>query len=191
MAETDYQYGGEHDAFSAAMERRDLNGAAPKVVPELSGRRYWSRRWTARGSTSTRATCRGCAAWRSAYSRCSCFRRAPRDPHPGNLLRSGGQARDIGRATACPRTSGTRAATFIPPPTSPPPHLLTPYTFLIQYSPVEFIAHVNSEDYDATHDVNLGFTPESQLERVRQVSHATPASTPHPSHPTPHAYNSP
>ena len=35
--------------------------------------------------------------------------------------------------------------------------------------------------------VNLGFTPESQLERVRQVCHhATPGLTPHTSTPTPH-----
>ena len=34
--------------------------------------------------------------------------------------------------------------------------------------------------------VNLGFTPESQLERVRQVCHAAPALTTHASHPTPH-----
>ena len=62
----------------------------------------------------------------------------------------------------------------------------------LQYSLIEFIAHVNSEDYDAMPRdfVNLGFTPESQLERVRQVGHATPRLTPRTppqdSHPTPH-----
>ena len=42
--------------------------------------------------------------------------------------------------------------------------------------------------------VNLGFTPESQLERVRQVGHAIPGLTPHTPHltPTPHTpHNSP
>ena len=39
----------------------------------------------------------------------------------------------------------------------------------LQYSLIEFIAHVNAEDYDAMPQdfVNLGFTPPSQLERVR------------------------
>ena len=39
----------------------------------------------------------------------------------------------------------------------------------LQYSLIEFIAHVNAEDYEAMPQdfVNLGFTPEDQLERVR------------------------
>ena len=39
----------------------------------------------------------------------------------------------------------------------------------LQYSLIEFIAHVNAEDYAAMPEdfVNLGFTPPSQLERVR------------------------
>ena len=34
--------------------------------------------------------------------------------------------------------------------------------------------------------VNLGFTPESQLERVRQVCHAIQGLTPHTAHTTTH-----
>ena len=39
----------------------------------------------------------------------------------------------------------------------------------LQYALIEFIAHVNAEDYDAMPQdfVNLGFTPPEQLERVR------------------------
>ena len=39
----------------------------------------------------------------------------------------------------------------------------------LQYSLIEFIAHVNAEDYEAMPQdfVNLGFTPPEQLERVR------------------------
>ena len=40
----------------------------------------------------------------------------------------------------------------------------------LQYSLIEFIAHVNAEDYDAMPNdfVKLGFTPPEQLDRVRQ-----------------------
>merc|ERR1719261_1023806 len=69
------------------------------------------------------------------------------DPHPGNLLRSKEGKLvilDWGMTQAVPED--------------------------LQYSLIEFIAHVNSEDYEAMPRdfVNLGFTPESQLERVRQ-----------------------
>ena len=39
----------------------------------------------------------------------------------------------------------------------------------LQYSLIEFIAHVNAEDYDAMPNdfVQLGFTPPEQLERVK------------------------
>ena len=87
------------------------------------------------------------------------------DPHPGNLLRSTDGKLvilDWGMTQGVPED--------------------------LQYALIEFIAHVNSEDYDAMPRdfVNLGFTPESQLERVRQVCHATPGLTPHTPGLTPH-----
>jgi len=68
------------------------------------------------------------------------------DPHPGNLLRTtDGQLciLDWGMTLEVPED--------------------------LQYSLIEFIAHVNAEDYEAMPQdfVNLGFTPPSQLERVR------------------------
>ena len=68
------------------------------------------------------------------------------DPHPGNLLRSRDGKLvilDWGMTQAVPQD--------------------------LQYALIEFIAHVNAEDYDAMPQdfVNLGFTPPEQLERVR------------------------
>ncbi len=68
------------------------------------------------------------------------------DPHPGNLLRTvDGKLciLDWGMTLKVPED--------------------------LQYSLIEFIAHVNAEDYEAMPDdfVNLGFTPADQLERVR------------------------
>jgi predicted unusual protein kinase regulating ubiquinone biosynthesis (AarF/ABC1/UbiB family) len=68
------------------------------------------------------------------------------DPHPGNLLRTvDGQLciLDWGMTLRVPSD--------------------------LQYALIEFIAHVNSEDYEAMPQdfVNLGFTPPDQLERVR------------------------
>ena len=68
------------------------------------------------------------------------------DPHPGNLLRTTHGKLcilDWGMTLGVPQD--------------------------LQYSLIEFIAHVNAEDYAAMPDdfVRLGFTPPEQLERVR------------------------
>ena len=68
------------------------------------------------------------------------------DPHPGNLLRTTDGKLcilDWGMTLGVPQD--------------------------LQYSLIEFIAHVNAEDYAAMPDdfVRLGFTPPEQLERVR------------------------
>jgi predicted unusual protein kinase regulating ubiquinone biosynthesis (AarF/ABC1/UbiB family) len=68
------------------------------------------------------------------------------DPHPGNLLRTP-------NGELCILDWGMT----LPVPTD------------LQYSLIEFIAHVNAEDYDAMPEdfVALGFTPADQLERVK------------------------
>ena len=68
------------------------------------------------------------------------------DPHPGNLLRTTDGKLcilDWGMTLGVPQD--------------------------LQYALIEFIAHVNAEDYEAMPNdfVQLGFTPPEQLERVK------------------------
>ena len=212
MAETDYQYEAANtDAFSAAMERRGSAAVtAPKVVPELSSRRVLVTEWvdgTRLDLDASPDVPRLCGVAINAYLTMlldkACSRLRPPGGNGGARRRGKLVILDWGMTQAVPEDlQMRRAATSTSTSTSSSSslllhlhlHLLTRTPFLIQYSLIEFIAHVNSEDYDAMPRdfVNLGFTPESQLERVRQVCHARPRLTPHAptcptSHPTPHA----
>ena len=152
VAETDYYYEAANTkAFSEAMERRGLGAVcSPTVVDELSSRKVLVTEWvdgTRLDLDASPDVPRLCGVAINAYLTMlldtGCLHC---DPHPGNLLRTTDGKLcilDWGMTQAVPSD--------------------------LQYSLIEFIAHVNSEDYEAMplDFVNLGFTPPEQLERVR------------------------
>ena len=152
VAETDYLYEAANTVeFSRAMERRGLGAVtAPTVVPELSTTRVLVTEWvdgTRLDLDASPDVPRLCGVAINAYLTMLLDTGVLHcDPHPGNLLRSKEGKLvilDWGMAQAVPED--------------------------LQYSLIEFIAHVNAEDYEAMPQdfVNLGFTPAEQIERVR------------------------
>lgn len=153
VAETDYIHEALNtEQFVDAMRRRGLGAVtAPSVVRELSTRKVLITEWvdgTRLDRDASPDVPRLCAVAINAYltmlldtGTLHC------DPHPGNLLRT----RD-GRL--CILDWG----------------MTLPVPGDLQYSLIEFIAHVNAEDYDAMpmDFVNLGFTPPDKLEQVRR-----------------------
>ena len=152
VAETDYLYEAANTKeFSAAMRRRNLGAVtSPTVVDEFSTSCVLVTEWidgTRLDLDASPDVPRLCGVAINAYltmlldtGTLHC------DPHPGNLLRTRDGKLcilDWGMTQAVPED--------------------------LQYSLIEFIAHVNAEDYDAmpADFVNLGFTPPEQLERVR------------------------
>merc|ERR1719502_38190 len=124
---------------------------APTVVDELSTRKILTTRWvdgTRLDLDASPDVPRLCAVAINSYLTMLLDTGVLHcDPHPGNLLRTEDGKLcilDWGMTLAVPKD--------------------------LQYSLIEFIAHVNAEDYEAMPEdfVNLGFTPEDQLERVRQ-----------------------
>jgi len=152
VAETDYVYEAQNtETFVKAMLNRGLDAVtAPTVVRHLSTRKVLTTEWVD-GTRLDRDTSpdvpRLCAVAINAYLTMlldtGCLHC---DPHPGNLLRT----RD-GRL--CILDWGM---------TLPVPNDL-------QYSLIEFIAHVNAEDLDQIPQdfVNLGFTPADKVDQVR------------------------
>lgn len=152
VAETDYIYEAQNtETFVKAMQNRGLDAVtAPTVVRALSSRKVLVTEWvdgTRLDRDMSPDVPRLCAVAINAYLTMlldtGCLHC---DPHPGNLLRT----RD-GRL--CILDWGM---------TLPVPNDL-------QYSLIEFIAHVNAEDLDEIPQdfVNLGFTPADKLEQVR------------------------
>merc|ERR1719171_3331862 len=133
------------------MHRRGLGAVtSPAVVDELSTRRVLCTEWVDGVRLADSGEGDGprlCGVALNAYLTMlldtGCLHC---DPHPGNLLRTTDGKLcilDWGMTQAVPQD--------------------------LQYSLIEFIAHVNAEDYAAMPDdfVRLGFTPPEQLERVR------------------------
>ena len=152
VAETDYKYEAENTkAFAEAMKRRGLGAVtSPTVVDEYSTKCVLVTEWvdgTRLDLDASPDVPRLCGVAINAYLTMLLDTGVLHcDPHPGNLLRTtGGQLciLDWGMTLEVPSD--------------------------LQYSLIEFIAHVNAEDYEAMPQdfVNLGFTPEDQLERVR------------------------
>jgi len=152
VAETDYIYEAQNtETFVKAMQNRGLDAVtAPIVVRNLSTRKVLVTEWvdgTRLDRDKSPDVPRLCAVAINAYLTMlldtGCLHC---DPHPGNLLRT----RD-GRL--CILDWGM---------TLPVPNDL-------QYSLIEFIAHVNAEDLDSIPQdfVNLGFTPPDKLEQVK------------------------
>ena len=153
VAETDYRYEAANTkAFAAAMARRGLGAVtSPQVVDEYSTTNVLVTEWvegTRLDLDASPDVPRLCGVAINAYLTMlldtGCLHC---DPHPGNLLRSTDGKLvilDWGMTQGVPED--------------------------LQYALIEFIAHVNAEDYEAmpADFVNLGFTPPEQLERVRQ-----------------------
>jgi predicted unusual protein kinase regulating ubiquinone biosynthesis (AarF/ABC1/UbiB family) len=151
VAETDYLFEAANTkSFSEAMDRRGLGAVtAPAVVEELSTRKVLVTEWvdgTRLDLDKSPDVPRLCGVAINAYLTMLLDTGVLHcDPHPGNLLRT-----LDGRL--CILDWGMTLG--VPPD--------------LQYSLIEFIAHVNAEDYDAmpADFVKLGFTPEDQLERL-------------------------
>lgn len=152
VAEVDYRLEARNTKqFLAAMEARGLNAVtAPRVVEELSGPKLMVTEWiegTRLDVDSSADVPRLCGVAVNAYLTMLLDTGVLHcDPHPGNLLRTTDGRLcilDWGMTLEVPND--------------------------IQYGLLEFIAHVNSEDYDALPQdfVNLGATPADKLEKVR------------------------
>ena len=152
VAEVDYRLEARNTMdFIAAMERRGLNAVtAPEVVLELSGPRVIVTRWmegTRLDRDASPDVPRLCSVAVNAYLTMLLDTGVLHcDPHPGNLLRTRDGRLcilDWGMTLAVPRD--------------------------LQYSLLEFIAHINTEDYDALLQdfINLGFSPPDKLEQLR------------------------
>ena len=153
VAETDYRFEAANTAaFAAAMQRRGLGAVtSPTVVGELSTGCVLVTEWVAGTRLDLDASPdvpRLCGVAINAYLTMLLDTGVLHcDPHPGNLLRTTDGKLcilDWGMTLGVPED--------------------------LQYSLIEFIAHVNSEDYEAMPEdfVKLGFTPADQLERVRR-----------------------
>jgi len=151
VAETDYVHEARNtEEFVSAMKSRGLDAVtAPSIVRELSTRTVLVTEWvdgTRLDLDASPDVPRLCAVAINAYLTMlldtGCLHC---DPHPGNLLRT----RD-GRL--CILDWG----------------MTLPVPGDLQYSLIEFIAHVNAEDLDAIPQdfVNLGFTPPDKLDQV-------------------------
>lgn len=139
------------EVFRSAMQSRALNAVtAPQVVNELSTNRVLVTEWvegTRLDLDASPDVPRLCAVAVNAYltmlldtGTLHC------DPHPGNLLRTtDGKlcVLDWGMTLDVPKD--------------------------LQYSLLEFIAHVNTEAYDQLPDdfVNLGFSPANQIDKLK------------------------
>ena len=134
------------------MDRRGLGAViAPRVIPELLTPKVLATEWvdgTRLDRDASPDVPRLCAVAINAYMTMLLDTGVLHcDPHPGNLLRT-----TDGRL--CILDWGMTLGV----PTD------------LQYSLIEFIAHVNAEDYDAMPQdfVNLQFSPPDQLNRLRQ-----------------------
>ena len=176
VAETDYMYEAANTlAFREAMVRRGLGAVtSPSVVEELSTGRVLVTEWvdgTRLDRDASPDVPRLCGVAINAYLTMLLDTGVLHcDPHPGDCCAS------------CLRRRGV-TLTFPHPHPYPGNLLRTSDGKLcildwgmtigvpedLQYSLIEFIAHVNAEDYEAMplDFVRLGFTPEAQLERVR------------------------
>uniref|UniRef100_A0A7S2AQ43 ABC1 atypical kinase-like domain-containing protein n=1 Tax=Octactis speculum TaxID=3111310 RepID=A0A7S2AQ43_9STRA len=154
VAEVDYRAEAQKQiAFSAAMKQRGLGAVmAPPVVEELSSSRLLVTEWidgTRLDKDASADVPRLCGVAINAYltmlldtGTLHC------DPHPGNLLRT---------------TDGRLCVLDWGMTLEVPSNL--------QYGLLDFIAHINSEDYEAIPNdfVNLGFTPPDKVEAVRST----------------------
>ena len=152
VAEVDYRLEARNTMdFIAAMDRRGLNAVtAPEVVQELSGPRVIVTRWmegTRLDRDASADVPRLCSVAVNAYLTMLLDTGVLHcDPHPGNLLRTRDGRLcilDWGMTLEVPRD--------------------------LQYSLLEFIAHINTEDYDALLQdfINLGFSPPDKLDQLR------------------------
>jgi predicted unusual protein kinase regulating ubiquinone biosynthesis (AarF/ABC1/UbiB family) len=153
VAETDYRLEAENTIqFEAAMRKRNLDAVcAPKVVDELVRDKVLVTEWvegTRLDRDASSDVPRLCGVAINAYltmlldtGTLHC------DPHPGNLLRT---------------TDGKLCILDWGMTLDVPDDL--------QYALLEFIAHINTEDYDSIPQdfINLGFSPEDvSLERLQ------------------------
>lgn len=145
VAETDYRLEAENTkAFEAAMRKKGLDAVcAPTVVDELVRDKVLVTEWvegTRLDVDQSPDVPRLCGVAINAYLTMLLDTGVLHcDPHPGNLL----------------RTLDGRLCILDWGMTLPVPNDL-------QYALLEFIAHINVEDYDAIPEdfINLGFTPE-------------------------------
>mmetsp|Transcript_17047 Transcript_17047/g.31996 ORF Transcript_17047/g.31996 Transcript_17047/m.31996 type:complete len:944 (+) Transcript_17047:63-2894(+) len=153
VAESDYRYEAANtQEFSEAMVRRSLGAVtAPEIINEFCTNKVLVTGWvdgTRLDLDASPDVPRLCGVAINAYLTMLLDTGVLHcDPHPGNLLRT----RD---GKLCILDWGMTLGV----PSD------------LQYALIEFIAHVNSEDFEAMPQdfVNLGFTPPDQLERVRQ-----------------------
>merc|ERR1740139_1387745 len=152
VAETDYRLEAENTArFEFAMRQRGLDAVcAPAVVEGLVRDKVLVTEWvdgTRLDKDASADVPRLCGVAINAYLTMLLDTGVLHcDPHPGNLLRTTDGKLcilDWGMTLGVPQD--------------------------LQYALIEFIAHVNAEDYEAMPNdfVQLGFTPPEQLERVK------------------------
>eukprot|EP01036_Dinobryon_divergens_P032886 gene32886-42564_t len=139
-------------SFLRAMESRGLTAlTAPQVVDEASGPRVLVTTWingTRLDASTSPDVPRLCAVAVNAYLTMLLDTGVLHcDPHPGNLLRT---------------TDGKLCILDWGMTISVPPDL--------QYGLLEFIAHMNAEDYDALPEdfVKIGATPPDRIDDVRR-----------------------
>lgn len=152
VAETDYIFEAQNtETFVKAMQNRGLDAVtAPTVVRALSSRKVLVTEWvegTRLDKDKSPDVPRLCAVAINAYLTMLLDTGVLHcDPHPGNLLR-----------TLDGRLCILDWGMTLPVPSD------------LQYSLIEFIAHVNAEDLEQIPQdfVNLGFTPANKLEQVK------------------------
>ena len=152
VAEVDYRTEAANTRrFTEAMKLRELDAVtAPEVVDELSNEVVITTKWmdgTRLDRDASPDVPRLCAIAVNSYLTMLLDTGVLHcDPHPGNLLRT---------------TDGKLCVLDWGMTLSVPPNL--------QYSILEFIAHVISEDYDSmpADFINLGFSPNDKLAQLK------------------------
>eukprot|EP01038_Epipyxis_sp_PR26KG_P003981 gene3981-5703_t len=152
VSEVDYRLEAKNtNQFIAAMKKRGLNAVmSPAVVEELSGSKVLVTEWvngTRLDRDASADVPRLCGVAVNAYLTMLLDTGVLHcDPHPGNLLRTTDGRLcilDWGMTLGLPSD--------------------------LQYSLLEFISHINAEDFDSIPSdfVNLGFTPPDKVQQVR------------------------
>lgn len=153
VAEVDYNLEAKNTKdFLAAMQSRGLDAVtAPTIVDELSGEKVIVTEWiegTRLDLDASPDVPRLCGVANNAYLTMLLDTGVLHcDPHPGNLLRTKDGKLcilDWGMTLPVPRD--------------------------LQYSLLEFIAHVNTEDYDAIPQdfINMEFSPQGKLDELER-----------------------
>eukprot|EP01035_Chromulina_nebulosa_P017905 gene17905-23525_t len=152
VAEIDYKLEAKNGKdFAIAMQEKGLNAVtSPAVVDELSGNRVLVTEWmdgTRLDKDASPDVPRLCSVAINAYLTMLLDTGVLHcDPHPGNLLRTTDGRLcilDWGMTLTVPKD--------------------------LQYALIEFIAHINTENYDAIPNdfINLGFSPANRIDQLK------------------------